>query len=80
MLRQKSNFTSQFNLIWVVHPLREKYSAFVVGQITFTSSPRPALFKEGRFAIVTNVGCGMRWTLWRRKTGAAQADGEVVWF
>jgi len=21
----------------------------------------------------------MRWTLWRRKTGAAFADGEVVW-
>jgi hypothetical protein len=26
---------------------------------------------EGRFAIVTDVGCGMRWTLGRRKTGAA---------
>src|SRR5207302_8980151 len=29
-------------------------------------SARPALDKEGRFAVVTNVGCGMRWTLWRR--------------
>src|SRR5271168_191655 len=28
---------------------------------------------EGRFAIVTDVGCGMRWTLWRRKTGAAKS-------
>jgi hypothetical protein len=38
--------------------------------------PRP---QEGRFAIVTDVGCGMRWTRWRRKTSGAGADGEVVW-
>ena len=37
--------------------------------------------QEGRFAVVTDVGSGMRWTLWlRRKTSAAEADGEVVWF
>jgi hypothetical protein len=35
--------------------------------------------QEGRFAIVTDVGCGMRWTRRRRKTGDAKADGEVVW-
>jgi hypothetical protein len=35
--------------------------------------------QEGRFAIVTNVGSGMRWTRWRRKTSGANADGEVVW-
>ena len=35
--------------------------------------------REGRFAIVTDVGCGMRWTLWRRKTSGADADGEAVW-
>jgi hypothetical protein len=34
---------------------------------------------EGRFAIVTNVGRGMRWTLWRGETNAHEADGEVVW-
>jgi hypothetical protein len=34
---------------------------------------------EGRFAIVTNVGGGMRWTWQRRKTSGADADGEVVW-
>ena len=27
-------------------------------------SRRPAPLEEGRFAIVTNVGCGMRWTRW----------------
>jgi hypothetical protein len=39
--------------------------------------PRPA--KEGRFAIVTNLGRGMRWTLLVRETNAPNADGEVVW-
>jgi hypothetical protein len=34
---------------------------------------------EGRFAIVTNVERGMRWTSWPHQTKAAQADGEVVW-
>jgi hypothetical protein len=35
--------------------------------------------QEGRVAIVTNVGCGMRWT--RRCARRAQivADGQVVW-
>lgn len=34
---------------------------------------------EGRFAIVTNVGQGMRWTRAARLTKCADADGEVVW-
>jgi hypothetical protein len=34
---------------------------------------------RGRFAIVTDVERGMRWTLWRRKTSGVLADGEVVW-
>jgi hypothetical protein len=43
--------------------------------------PRP---HEGRFAIVTDVGRGMRWTQesWAqslRKTTGALADGEIVW-
>jgi hypothetical protein len=29
--------------------------------------------------VVTNVGRGMRWTRWLRKTNDASADGEVVW-
>jgi hypothetical protein len=47
----------------------------------------PALLKKGRFAIVTNVGCGMRWTPERaRRTrtgrtvkprGTSAADFEV---
>jgi hypothetical protein len=35
--------------------------------------------QEGRFAIVTDVGSGMRWTLVARKTSATAADGKVVW-
>jgi hypothetical protein len=46
----------------------------------FHISGRPAPLQEGRFAIVTNVGCGLRWTLEARKTKCAEADGEVVWF
>ena len=41
--------------------------------------PRHPVPQEGRFAVVTNVGYGMRWTPWRRQTSGAVADGEVVW-
>jgi hypothetical protein len=34
---------------------------------------------EGRIAIVTDVGCGMRWTLWLHQTSAAEADGKDAW-
>jgi hypothetical protein len=45
-----------------VVPIRRSHFACSVGQITSTSLGRPALFEEGRFAIVTNVGRGLRWT------------------
>jgi hypothetical protein len=44
----------------------------------FYESRRPVP-NEGRFAIVTDVGNGMRWTLAALKTKARHADGEVVW-
>jgi hypothetical protein len=34
---------------------------------------------EGRFAIVTDVGGGMRWTQALLLTRALAADGKVVW-
>jgi hypothetical protein len=34
---------------------------------------------EGRFAIVTDVGCGMRWTRAALLTRALFVDGEDVW-
>jgi hypothetical protein len=40
---------------------------------------RPALDQEGRFAVVTNVWSGMRWTRMAPQTSGVTADGEVVW-
>jgi hypothetical protein len=52
-----------------VQPLREKYSASAVGQINPTTPAIPS-HTEGRIAIVTDVGCGMRWTRMRRRRTA----------
>jgi hypothetical protein len=43
--------------------------------------PKPSRTrKEGRIAIVTDVGCGMRWTrAVPRDERRGFADGEVVW-
>src|SRR5712675_676864 len=40
-----------------VKPRNQKYSAFAVGQISARTSAVPCP-QEGRFAIVTDVGCG----------------------
>jgi hypothetical protein len=50
---------------------RQKYSASPLPQITLTTPaiPRP---QEGRIAIVTDVGCGMRWTRQRRAREGSQ--------
>jgi hypothetical protein len=40
--------------------------------------PDASRLDEGRFAIVTDVGCGMRWTRLAQLTSARLADGEVV--
>jgi len=41
--------------------------------------PRPAFLSEGRLAIVTDVGGGMRWTRWCRRTSGVDAYGEDAW-
>ena len=67
-LHQKSNFANPINAESTVHPSLQKYFAVPVGQIIFMNSPvsRP---QEGRIAIVTDVGRGMRWTRqYRRRT------------
>src|SRR5882757_11476908 len=65
-----------------VQPLREKYFASPQTQITF-KTPAVSFPQEGRFAVVTDVGSGMRWTRQRQArkcwTKDADADGEVVW-
>jgi hypothetical protein len=60
-----------------VKALREKYSTSVFQKyMVVCLHPAPP---EGRIAIVTDVGFGMRWTCWRRQTSDADADGEDVW-
>ena len=78
-LRVKSNLSKQFNLFLPVQSSSKKFSVLPVGQITITESRRPAS-QEGRFAIVTDVERGMRWTRGSAADErAAPADGEAVW-
>ena len=56
----------------------QKYFAFSEAQIS--CMVRVSRFpQEGRLAIVTDVGGGMRWTRERRKTSADHAYGKAVW-
>ena len=83
-LRAKSKLQSDFKLIWVVQIATKKYFAFAVGQIS-ANTPAVSCPQEGRFAIVTDVGHGMRWTFWRQARSfvvldeSAEAYGQVVW-
>jgi hypothetical protein len=62
--------------LWSVQPLREKYSAFAVGQINFrTPAVHPT---KGRIAIVTDAGLDAM-DADARLTKRADADGEAVW-
>jgi hypothetical protein len=63
-------------------PVQSSPQKYFASRFTQIKSISAAVLRsqEGRFAIVTNVGRGMRWTLVARKTNAIdQADGEVVW-
>ncbi len=53
-----------------VQPCFQKYLSFHLSQITGLSRAIPFPI-EGRFAIVTDVGFGMRWTRQRRRTPMA---------
>jgi hypothetical protein len=81
-VRQKTKFANAFNAIPPVQSSREKYSTFGFSEIDVGYSC-PAL-DEGRFAIVTDVERGMRWTH-RVAARTSRADenfdayGEVVW-
>ena len=48
-----------------VQPRLQKYSASPPTQINSKTFAIPS-HTEGRFAIVTDVGCGMRWTRQRQ--------------
>ena len=64
-LRENADFVRPIKAIWVIQSSRQKYSASPLPQITLTT-PRIPHPQEGRIAIVTDVGCGMRWTRQRR--------------
>src|SRR5882672_5621896 len=64
-------------------PLRAKIFRFAIAPNQTYSFPRPGP-QEGRIAIVTDVGQGMRWTHIAERYSLARtnggcADGEVVW-
>ena len=68
-----------------VESSRKKYFASRLGRNSFIDSVVP-FPQEGRLAIVTDVGYGMRWTRQRQarrsdgaRTNDADVDGEVVW-
>jgi hypothetical protein len=82
-VRPKTIFASHFNDITPVQPLVEKYFTFAFSETSVRCSC-PALDQEGRFAIVTNVGCGMRWacrccSVIFRADEQHDAYGEIVW-
>ena len=76
-LRQNAILLRRINVILAVQSLREKFSAFPVGQITFTKSPVLSLKRGGsrssrnarRDAVDTDGAL----------TKALEVDGEVVW-
>jgi len=76
-VRVKSNFVSVFNLIRVVSSPRAKISLSENQKLWFL--PAVSFPQEGRFAVVTDVESGMRWTQWCRETSDTEADGEGVW-
>jgi hypothetical protein len=77
-LRQKRELFNRIKLILAVQSLAKKFFAFHVGQITSTSSPRPASL-EGRFAIVMDVRRDAVDADGAQRRSAPEADGEVVW-
>ena len=77
-LYAQRDLLNRIKLMLPVQSSSQKYFRSSLTQITsisFASRPNT----KGRFAIVTNVGQGMRWTRVALLTRALSADGEVVW-
>ena len=70
-LRENAILLKRIKLIWAVQSPLQKYFRFLLTQITCTSFAIPAR-TEGRFAIVTDVGQGMRWTQAARRKHLAR--------
>ncbi len=71
VLRAGGELSNKISLIWVVQSPSQKYSHSLLTQLTCISFAIPA-HAEGRFAIVTDVGQGMRWTQVARRKHLAR--------
>jgi hypothetical protein len=69
---RKNEIRKPIQLRGLVQSPREKYFASVFQKSVIRS--RHPVPQEGRFAIVTNVGCGMRWTRQRRVRSWSQGE------
>ena len=76
-VRPKTNFVRRINVILAVSYPCTNISLSENRKLCILPAVPPP--QEGRIAIVTDVGSGMRWTRMRRKTSGAIADGEGVW-
>ena len=66
--------SNKINLIWAVQSSVKKYFGFGTPQITSRTLAIPS-HTEGRFAIVTDVGHGMRWT--RQRLAGDGIAGQI---
>jgi hypothetical protein len=74
---RKNSFVRRFSCLEPLrHSLKNSSSIFLEISAYHNLILRP---QEGRFAIVTSVGRGMRWTRSDRMTCGTSADCEIVW-
>ena len=76
-MRVNGELLNRIKLICPVQSLVEKYFAFAVGQIKFTTRAIPS--QQRGVSRSSRTWGGMRWTLTVLLTRAPNADGEVVW-
>jgi hypothetical protein len=73
-MRLQPNFFNSFKLFLPVQSSAQKHFSSSPAQITSKSFAIPCP-QEGRIMIVTDVGCGMRWTRQRRARASVQTNG-----
>jgi hypothetical protein len=71
----KNSFREAIQFVRVLRLFSRKYFTSVFRKYVIVFA-RPAPDPEGRFAIVTNVGRGTRWTLAARETKRVEADEQ----
>src|SRR5690348_2882772 len=81
--RLETNFCHHINHIAAASSVFAKFPLVSSGK-SVADFRASRLDEEGRYAIVTSVGCGMRWTRSRAACSLhaderVSADGEIVW-